>query len=412
MLKHKVSVNGYDWEIYASKNSRTQTIDVTAAGGTSHDGMWSIAIFSDPNILLLRTPCSRATEAALQKALNQGIRNFNAKLEAGELPVRFIPPVGHVFEKNGDLYVVESSQRNSFGGFPCIQIDGAGEKYQRLAIDVKASYESHTQATPEEMEEIIQKANALADAQQRERQERQIVEASERLAQETRQNEILDSRPSWAAAAIVATYEVDACDLYSDYFATRTERRALLAWSPYTRNDMNELKQAARNMEEIADTPHWFEIRNREISFGISSTERYHGTGWRIRKVDLKEGARAGAMGENFANQEPVVPIPAPQEHPAGELLVTSNPAKGGIEVKFARKPDPDVLDSLKRNGFRWSRFGKLWYKKDTPATRNYLRTLGWTGADADQQPEHDHGGDMLDASLDQAADNWASSHL
>lgn len=47
----------------------------------------------------------------------------------------------------------------------------------------------------------------------------------------------------------------------------------------------------------------------------------------------------------------------------AGAPVVRFNEAKAGIEVSFATKPAPSVLEQLKAAGFRWSRFSSCWYK-------------------------------------------------
>lgn len=45
---------------------------------------------------------------------------------------------------------------------------------------------------------------------------------------------------------------------------------------------------------------------------------------------------------------------------------VTLNDAKNGIEVRFEEKPDRAILDTLKENGFRWSRGQNMWFAKQS----------------------------------------------
>lgn len=54
--------------------------------------------------------------------------------------------------------------------------------------------------------------------------------------------------------------------------------------------------------------------------------------------------------------------VPAAAPTP-GAPAVRFNEAKSGIEVSFATKPAPSVLEQLKAAGFRWSRFSACWYK-------------------------------------------------
>ncbi|MBA3921284.1 MAG: hypothetical protein H0X31_06105 [Nostocaceae cyanobacterium] len=58
------------------------------------------------------------------------------------------------------------------------------------------------------------------------------------------------------------------------------------------------------------------------------------------------------------------------------DITVTENEAKNGIEVRFASKPLADVIESLKTNGFYWSRFNSCWYAKKSPLTSTFAYSL------------------------------------
>lgn len=58
------------------------------------------------------------------------------------------------------------------------------------------------------------------------------------------------------------------------------------------------------------------------------------------------------------------------------ELEINFNSDKDGIELKFNSKPDEEVRAQLKENGFRWSRYKKIWFAKDTEERRNFVNTL------------------------------------
>lgn len=65
------------------------------------------------------------------------------------------------------------------------------------------------------------------------------------------------------------------------------------------------------------------------------------------------------------------VTFDAPVQESAKPLNVESvtirkNEDKGGIEVIFPAKPEQNIIDTLKGVGFRWSRFGGLWWSKYT----------------------------------------------
>lgn len=57
------------------------------------------------------------------------------------------------------------------------------------------------------------------------------------------------------------------------------------------------------------------------------------------------------------------------------EVEITYNEEKNGIEVKFNTKPDQEVINDLKVNGFRWHRVKKVWYAKQTDERINYINT-------------------------------------
>lgn len=58
------------------------------------------------------------------------------------------------------------------------------------------------------------------------------------------------------------------------------------------------------------------------------------------------------------------------------EVKVTYNEEKNGIEVKFNTKPDQEILNELKKNGFRWHRVKKVWYAKQTEERVNFVNSL------------------------------------
>ncbi|MDV3429221.1 MAG: hypothetical protein LIR50_19710 [Bacillota bacterium] len=68
-------------------------------------------------------------------------------------------------------------------------------------------------------------------------------------------------------------------------------------------------------------------------------------------------------------------------EADSGTLTVTGiqvhyNQEKSGIELIFPGKPDAEVLSQLKSNGFRWSRYQKLWCAKDTAERRAFIKDV------------------------------------
>lgn len=58
------------------------------------------------------------------------------------------------------------------------------------------------------------------------------------------------------------------------------------------------------------------------------------------------------------------------------DIQVHYNQEKGGIELIFPGKPEPEILVQLKSNGFRWSRYQKLWWAKDTEERRVFIKNV------------------------------------
>lgn len=61
---------------------------------------------------------------------------------------------------------------------------------------------------------------------------------------------------------------------------------------------------------------------------------------------------------------------------PVDGTTLTPNPEKNGIEIRFPSKPATAVLEILKANGWRWSRFSACWYHRDTPEARAFAETF------------------------------------
>lgn len=68
---------------------------------------------------------------------------------------------------------------------------------------------------------------------------------------------------------------------------------------------------------------------------------------------------------------------------PVAELTISENAEKDGIEIRFPGKPSAAVLDSLKTNGWRWSRFSQCWYTRRSERARQFAEVLGGKSAAA-----------------------------
>lgn len=55
---------------------------------------------------------------------------------------------------------------------------------------------------------------------------------------------------------------------------------------------------------------------------------------------------------------------------------VRENTEKQGVEILFDERPSDQILTKLKANGWRWSRFNKLWYNKLSPENLEFAKSL------------------------------------
>lgn len=105
----------------------------------------------------------------------------------------------------------------------------------------------------------------------------------------------------------------------------------------------------------------------------LKASGRYS-TGWTVSKLSLTWGLRDDELFE-VLESTPKATLRAPATNGVGPTM-TLNAEKSGVEIRFPKKPAAEVLDTLKSNGWRWSRFAGCWYKKDSPDTRAFATSL------------------------------------
>jgi CBS domain-containing protein len=67
-------------------------------------------------------------------------------------------------------------------------------------------------------------------------------------------------------------------------------------------------------------------------------------------------------------------------------IEVKFNSEKNGIELYFSDKPSDDFRSQLKANKFRWAKYNKCWYVKDTNEAREFLKGLGLLNEEGTQE--------------------------
>lgn len=58
------------------------------------------------------------------------------------------------------------------------------------------------------------------------------------------------------------------------------------------------------------------------------------------------------------------------------DVKVELNNDKNGVEIYFSNKPSEEVRNNLKSHGFRWSKYNKCWYAKQSEDTLNFANSL------------------------------------
>jgi len=81
---------------------------------------------------------------------------------------------------------------------------------------------------------------------------------------------------------------------------------------------------------------------------------------------------------------------PAQLASTANGIVVSLNKEKGGIEIRFPAKPDDATISRVKSAGFRWSRFSKCWWSKDSEYKRKRAYEIAGTGPEQANEPVND----------------------
>jgi len=252
-------------------------------------------------------------------------------------------------------------------------------------------------ATQEEIDEVM--PMALAAEQMKQDKQNAINKANE----ERREKAAIwwkENTPTWAKAYIVAELKKDESDSMSDYFNASTSKTLLLAWSTTDRLNFAEMRKAALNAPETKEV------------IDTLKDDKYHRiignyySGWTLKKYKVGTGK---SWTEEFVGDPDVLRLPkeTPREEMTfeGDAKIVLNSAKQGIEIYFKSKPSTEVLDEIKAEGFRWAKFNKCWYKKDTVQARQVASKYG-------KVPEEGHDGGMVQANEEAGADNWAQANL
>lgn len=96
-----------------------------------------------------------------------------------------------------------------------------------------------------------------------------------------------------------------------------------------------------------------------------------------IEKAETEEIEINEVIAENAITKKEPVKTESIEKNNNTTCKVNFNQEKNGIELLFSEKPSQEIRNNIKVLGFRWSKFNKVWYAKNTEATREKLKEIG-----------------------------------
>ena len=359
-------------------------------------------------------PVARATDKALSEIHTAGLRNFERMRISDELPenksakATTLPMYAKLITYSQGMHEVNAA---------AIKVEGRNVTYVTMEESPRINTSSHVKSeqdrfgigtyfvdpveTYEEADilPLIEKAQAIEKARIEKRQREQ----DEYNAIIARGKEEAEKTPLWAKAAIILEPVIDDSDPYTDYFASHPDREnaGIIAWSSHERNIEAELRQAMINLPELAG-------ENFELEKSPYRLQTAYNSGWRVRKLALSrenENYLFEILGRGNCIATTTPPQTEERNEPTTGARIQYNRVKNGIEIYFNGKPEDTVLDDLKRNGFRWAKFNKCWYKTDTPHARMVAARYGELPGEGREQANDTFD---LDDMLEQQAEQWS----
>lgn len=208
---------------------------------------------------------------------------------------------------------------------------------------------------------------------------RRKQEHNDRIAKEREQEEAnlaaLGPVPAGAAALIVAELHENDCDSLRDHFGRKIIKRVAIGWRFSKREDFRALRAAAESYPptahlgtEAAKTIEHRENYSGGMGYYLKHGSRYD-TGWAVYS-DTCWKPLHGSW--EFAIPSRNSTVTAPANIVAGKCTISINLEKAGIEIRFEARPTDDVLNQIRGAGWRWSRYNRCWY------TRNSDESLAW----------------------------------
>ena len=195
-------------------------------------------------------------------------------------------------------------------------------------------------------------------------------------------DELLKLAPSGAHSVVVAELTKDASDPMTDYFASHTEKTVAIGFRYGQREDFKQLQECAKGFLSEEDYAKITEHRDN-YSMGRGNYLSDHGwggsgSGWIIRSYPLD--GKYWNIDEidlsGFKPRNTAAPVSSGEGKPANfnaKIQPSSTGKPGYIELHFPSKPEPQVLESLKGAGYRYSKWNKCWYGQETKLPKEFI---------------------------------------
>lgn len=183
--------------------------------------------------------------------------------------------------------------------------------------------------------------------------------------------------PTGAKAVLIAELEQDESDSMTDYFAVSTSRAIILAFSTHTKDNFQEMRNAARNHADtayLADADGTAEHREK-YSMGrgyyLKAGRSSYSSGWAVRKLPLptENPARCLPVGEWAVPEKAAAKAPRPhcasaQGKTVGVVTISEHThTKRGFQMwvcslsdRVSREEYQSLLDQAKKLGGWYSR--------------------------------------------------------
>jgi hypothetical protein len=385
-----INANGYTWQLLTTRGRNKQvstyvtTCKVsTSNSGTSIDmGMLMGKPVNQDFKILQAGEYPRLTEAIISEIHLLAFVEFQRKLTAGQLAVA--PKeigIGQVLftehpmdrENRRAIYSVIGD-----GSYKTVYLDGSRtsqDDHIRPYSDkfgIGVYYNEGDIITQDEIDVLLQKAyaNMEIEAEQEQiklqEQENKNAERKAYLAQFTRADKRTTS--NMLKAYILREHPtVSKVSIKSDSFSgVDSINITYLAPEPIEAIEAMKYKLRYGSFDGMTDMYNYDGENEALIIDGyIMETYKY-----------------ASIYFEKSDEQRVINTTPAPTNSTAPNssnngVNVTLMSDKGGIEIKFAAKPDGGILDKLKSLGFRWSRFNGVWWANQSTDRKLYAMQLG-----------------------------------